>query len=325
MADDEKDIGRRQFLRLGSVAALSGSALGSFFQEGPPPSGLDCRLMGRTGHYRSCVTLGGITVMNEEQEVVDRLVEDAIGAGVNAVDVAPSYGDAETKLGKALQGKRDLLFLGAKTGKRDEAGAWAELQNSLQRLQTDRLDSWSLHGLDKPEELDQVLAPGGAMEALKRAKEEGLTRFLGITGHRPDTLLEALRRFDFDIVMFPYNFILNRAGYGALLLDEAFKRGCGILAIKPFAHRKWEEGEQRTAPKCWYKPYTTNHEMSLMIRWVLGTRVTSIIPSGDVTLFRRALRLAQGYQPLTTAELAELEKKAAEVKPLFAVPEAEAD
>ena len=317
MVDDEKDMDRRQFLRLGSIAAVGGSVLGAFFKDEALAAGLDCRLMGRTGHYRSCVTLGGITVMNEEQSVADQVVDDALAAGVNAVDVAPSYGDAELKLGHAIQGKRELLFVGCKTGKRDKAGAWEELHNSLQRLQTDRVDSWSLHGLDKPEELEQVFAPGGAMEAFKEAKEQGLTRFLGITGHRPDTLMEGLNRYDFDTVMFPYNYLLAQTGYARTLLEEAFKRGCGLLAIKPIAQRAWEPDETRTSPKCWYKPFSTHHEISLMVRWVLSTRVTTIIPSGDVTLFRRALKAAQHYQPLTAAELAELAKKATEFKPLF--------
>ena len=313
-------MNRRDFLRLGGTAALAGGMLGRLRADEPPPTGLECRRAGRTGHYRSVVTLGGIVVMNEDQAVADQVVDEALAAGVNAIDVAPSYGDAELKLGSALQGKRDYFFLGVKTGRRDHAGAAEELRNSLQRLRTDRVDSWSLHGLDKPEELDQVFAPGGAMEALHEAKKQGLTRFLGITGHRPDTLQAALQRFDFDLVMFPYNFILDHYGYGKALVEEAVRRNCGVLAIKPIAHCAWAPGEDRTAPKCWYKPFSTNHEISLMVRWVLGTRVTSLVPSGDVTLFKRALRAAQHYQPLTPAELAELEKKAAEVKPLFDVP-----
>ncbi len=308
---------RRQFLRLGGAAALAGSALSSFAQEEPPPLGLDCRLLGRTGHHRSCVTLGGITVMNEEQAVADKVVDEALAGGVNAVDVAPSYGDAEIKLGHALRGKRDLVFLGCKTGQRDAVGSAEELRHSLQRLQTDRLDLYQLHGLDKPEELDQVFAPGGAMETFLHAKEQGLTRFLGLTGHRPDTLLAALDRYDFDTVMFPYNFILDRTGYARKLVQEASQRGCGLLAIKPLAQRAWEPGEDRIAPKCWYKPFSTHHDISLMVRWVLSTRITSLIPSGDVTLFQRTLKAAQHYQPLSAAELAELDKKTADLKPLF--------
>lgn len=310
----------RDFLRMGGLVALGKGLLSSFMGEETRPGGLDYRLLGRTGHYRSCVTLGGITVMNEEQSVADRVLEEALEGGVNAVDVAPSYGDAELKLGNAMRGHRDLLFVGCKTGKRDRAGAWEELQASLGRLQTDRVDLYQLHGLDKPEELEQVFAPGGAMEALEEARRQGLTRFLGITGHRPDTLLAALDRFDFDTIMLPYNYILDRAGYGGPLIREAFLRGCGILAIKPVAQRAWEPGETRTSPKCWYRPFRTHHEISLMVRWVLGTRVTSLIPSGDVGVFKRALMAARHYQPLTTAELAELDRLTADLKPLFETP-----
>ena len=300
---------------------MGGAMLGKSIINEPPPAGLECRLAGRTGHYRSVVTLGGITVMSEEQEVADKVVDEALAAGVNALDVAPSYGDAEVKMGEALRGKRDLFFLGVKTGKRDRAGAEEELRNSLARLQTERFDCWSLHGLDKPEELEQVFAPGGAMEALQAAKKQGQVRFLGVTGHRLDTLHAALERFDFDLVMFPYNFILDFYGYGAGMVDEAFRRGCGILAIKPIAQCAWGAGETRTAPKCWYKPFSTNHEISLMVRWLLGTRITSLVPSGDVTLFRRALKAAQHPLPVTQAELAELGKKAAEVRPLWEPPQ----
>jgi predicted aldo/keto reductase-like oxidoreductase len=317
--EDIMEMDRRHFLRLGGKAALGGGVLGGEMLKEAPPSGVECRLAGRTGHYRSVVTLGGITLMNEEQSVADRLVDDALGGGVNALDVAPSYGDAEVKMGRALEGKRELFFLGVKTGKRDRAGAEQDLRNSLARLGTDRVDCWSLHGLDTPEELEQVFAPGGAMEALEAAKKEGQARFLGITGHRLDTLHAALERFDFDVVMFPYNFILDYYGYGARLVDEAFRRGCGILAIKPIAQRAWAPGETRTAPKCWYKPFSTNHEIGLMVRWLLGTRITSMVPSGDVALFRRALQAAQEAQPITQTELAELSKRAGEVKPLFDV------
>lgn len=308
---------RRDFLRLGGAAALGAGLLGALPVGEALAAGLEYRRDKRTGFRRSVITLGGIVVMNEEQKVADEVVDYALEAGVNAVDVAPSYGDAEVKLGHALRGKRDLVFLGGKTTKRDKAGAGEELRHSLERLQTDHLDLYQFHGLDKREELEQVLGPGGAMEAFQEAKTEGLIRFIGITGHRPDTLLEALRRYDFDTVMLPYNFILDHYGYGRAVVEEALKRGCGVLAIKPIAQRAWEPGETRTVPKCWYKPFSTNREISLMVRWLLGTSVTSLIPSGDVRLFRRALRAAQHYQPLTAAELAELEEKAAEVKPLF--------
>ncbi len=313
-------MNRRDFLRLGGAAALGAGLLGPFAEGEALAAGLEYRQDRRTGFRRSVITLGGIVVMNEEQSVADEVVDQVLEAGVNAVDVAPTYGDAEIKLGNALRGKRDLVFLGGKTGKRDKAGAAEELRNSLERLQTDHLDLYQFHSLDKPEELDQVLGPGGAMDAFEEAKAEGLIRFVGITGHRTDTLLEALRRYDFDTVMLPYNFILDHYGYGRVVVEEALKRGCGVLAIKPIAQRRWEEGETRTAPKCWYKPFSTNHEISLMVRWLLGTPVTSLIPSGDVRLFRRALRAAEHYQPLTAAELAELEKKAEGVKPLFDAP-----
>lgn len=309
-------MNRRHFLKVGSIAALGGGLLRSHADEGAP-GGLECRLLGRTGHYRSVVTLGGIVVMNEEQADADRLVGEALDAGVNGVDVAPTYGDAELKLGHALRGKREQVFLGCKTTKRDKAGAAEELRKSLQRLETDYFDLYQFHGLDKPEELEQATGPGGALEAFLEAKQAGLIRFIGITGHRPETLLAALRRYDFDTVMFPYNFILAHYGYGQELLAEARRRNLGVLAIKPIAMRGWETGEARTAPKCWYKPFSTHHEISLAMRWVLAQPITTAIPSGDMTLFRRALKAAQHLNPLRPEEIAELEAKAEQLKPLF--------
>jgi predicted aldo/keto reductase-like oxidoreductase len=316
MESGEEDMNRRHFLKIGGIAALGASLLRSYADEGSP-GGLECRPLGRTGHYRSVVTLGGIVVMNEDQAEADRLVGEALDAGVNGVDVAPTYGDAELKLGHALRGKRDQVFLACKTTKRDRAGAAEELRKSLQRLETDYFDLYQLHGLDKPEELEQVLGPGGALEAFQEAKEAGLIRFLGITGHRPETLLAAIRRFDFATVMFPYNFILAHYGYGQELLAEARRRNLGVLAIKPIAMRAWEPGEIRTAPKCWYKPFSTHHEISLAVRWALAQPITTVVPSGDMTLFRRALKAAQHLSPLRPEEIAELQGKAEQLKPLF--------
>jgi len=310
-------MNRRLFLKIGSIAALGGSLLRSYADDGPT-RGLECRPLGRTGHYRSVVTLGGIVVMNEDQAEADRLVGEALDAGVNGVDVAPTYGDAELKLGHALRGKREQVFLACKTTKRDRVGAAEELRRSLQRLETDYLDLYQLHGLDKPEELEQVLGPGGALEAFQEAKEAGLIRFFGITGHRPETLLDAIRRFDFATVMFPYNFILAHYGYGQELLAEARRRNLGVLAIKPIAMRAWETGEIRTAPKCWYKPFSIHHEISLAMRWALAQPITTVVPSGDMTLFRRALKAAQHLSPLRPEESVELENKAKQLKPLFA-------
>lgn len=311
-------MNRRDFLKTGSLAALGAGMLGAFAREAPA-SGLERRPLGRTGHLRSVVTLGGIVVMNETQADADRVVAEAIDAGVNGVDVAPTYGDAELKLGQALRGRRDQVFLAAKTTCRDRNGAGKELEASLKRLQTDYVDLYQLHGLDKPEDWEKVKSAEGALGAFEAAREKGLVRFLGITGHVPATLLTAIREYNFATVMFPRNFIMAHHGYGEELLAEATRQGLGVLAIKPIAERRWAQGEARTCPKCWYRPFTENEDIHRAVCWALAQPVTTIIPSGDMRLFRRVVKAAQHYRALTESELAAMEAQAAATEPLWPV------
>jgi aryl-alcohol dehydrogenase-like predicted oxidoreductase len=173
------------------------------------PAPLPRRRLGRTGHVSSCAILGMAAFWtNEDPEQGDAAIAMAIDAGVNHIDVAPSYGGAESQLGRTLPHFRDRVFLGCKSGVRDRDGALRELEASLSRLDVDRVDLWQLHAVCTPEDLDAVLAPGGAAEALLAAHERGLTRWIGITGHLeqvPAVFNRALQRLDLDTVMFPVN------------------------------------------------------------------------------------------------------------------------
>ena len=312
-------MNRRDFVRhtavgLGSLVAFEGNWAAA---EGVKPRQLACRSLGRTGHKSSVVALGGILVMNEEQSLADQVVGEALDAGINHVDVAPTYGDAELKLGHALRGKRDRVFLACKTQKRDKEGAAEELRNSLGRLETDHFDLYQMHGLDKPEELEQALGPGGALEAFLEARDQGLIRFIGVTGHRPETLQQALRQFDFDTVMFPLNFILHHHGFGLELLSEANRRGVGVIAIKPIAHRHWQPDEPRRYKKTWYRPYSSSRDIGLAMAYVLSQPLTAAIPSGDIRLFRRAVTAARRRRELTPDDREAMTERAAAVEPLF--------
>src|SRR5215210_5378003 len=175
--------------------------------------GMEKRRLGRTGHMSTVVTFGAAGIGRVEQDVADRAVQVALDHGVNHFDVAPSYGDAELRLQPWMPRIRDQIFLGCKTTQRTKDGAKAELHRSLERLGVDRFDLYQLHSVGKRDALDECTAPGGALEALIEAREEGLVRWLGITGHThdaPSTHFEALRRFDFDTVMFPLNFVLSQ-------------------------------------------------------------------------------------------------------------------
>jgi aryl-alcohol dehydrogenase-like predicted oxidoreductase len=320
-------MNRRAFIK-GIGAAILGGAAGwslggradaarpAAAREGSSP--MRTRSLGRTGHRSSLITFGGIVAAGMSDAEADGIVGQAIDAGVNEFDVAPSYGDAELKLGHALRGKRDHIFLHCKTLERSKQGAARELRESLQRLRTDRVDLYQLHGLNEPKELEQVLAPGGAMEAFLEGREAGLIRFIGITGHRPSTLVEALRRFPFDTVMAPVNFVLeHHSRFAEDLLAQARRRGVGVIAIKALAARPWRASEDRKYPKCWYKPLDDDREAELALRFALSQRVATVVPPADARLLRKAITAAQRYHRLEPAEQLELNGLAAHLKPIF--------
>jgi len=309
---------RREFVRR-AAAGLGGLLVASTVDS--PLSAESARIprrpLGTTGHESGVVALGGMTVKDEDQNQVNRLVDDALAAGVNHIDAAPTYGDCELLFGKALAGRRNEVFLACKTTKRDKQGATEELHKSLERLQTDYLDLYQMHGLDNPQERRQALGPGGALEAFVEAREQGVVRFLGITGHNSANLLAALNEFHFDTVMFPINFILQHHGFGLELLAEANRRGIGVIAIKPIAERLHQPGEPRRYPKCWYKPLNTNEEISRAVWYALAQPVSTILPPASIRLFRRSLSAALHVRPLSTQEASALQTKAAATEPLF--------
>ena len=168
---------------------------------------METRRFGRTGHMSTVAIFGAYAVSKATQAEADAVMEGVISAGVNHIDVAPSYGEAETLLGPWLARERDRFFLGCKTLERSKDGAAAEMRESLERLRVDNFDLYQLHEVDSVERVDQVTGAGGALEAIIEAREMGLIRFIGITGHVPATLSYALDCFEFDSVLFPYNFI----------------------------------------------------------------------------------------------------------------------
>lgn len=182
---------------------------------------MERRILGRTGERLSIVGFGGIVVTDMEQPDADRIVAEAVDRGVNYFDVAPSYGDAEERLGPALRPYRDQVFLACKTGERDAQGAARELENSLRALQTDHFDLYQLHGLSSVDEVEAAFGPNGAMEVFQRAKEAGTVRFLGFSAHSQEAAEEALRRYPFDSVLFPFNFVCWHNGFGPRVMEAA--------------------------------------------------------------------------------------------------------
>jgi aryl-alcohol dehydrogenase-like predicted oxidoreductase len=255
------------------------------------------------------VTFGSAGIGRVDQETADRAIQVALDAGVNHIDVAPSYGEAELRWKPWMPKIRDQMFLGCKTRERTREAAKAELHRSLERLGVDRLNLYQLHSIGKREDMEACLAPGGAVEALLEAREEGLTRWLGVTGHThdaPSTLLEALRRVEaFDTVMFPLNFVLwARPDYrrdARALLDHCLEHDIGVHIIKTAAKAPW--GERERTHSTWYEPFQDQDRIDRAVAFVLSQQgVTTLCSTGDVQILPMFLAAAERYRPQGAAE-----------------------
>lgn len=276
------------------------------------------RPLGDTGEELSIIGMGGIVVSGLEQSQANRIVRFAFDKGVNYFDVAPTYADAEDRLGPALEGIRDRVFLACKTNQRQAADARRELHESLGKLRTDRFDLYQLHGLSSVEEVEQCFAPGGAMEVLLEAREQGQIRYLGFSAHSPEAALEAMERFDFTSVLFPFNYITYyKGGFGPAVLERAQEKGVARLALKAMARRPWPEGAPRKYSRCWYEPFDDEFQAEMALRWTLSLPITAAIPPGEPELFERAIRYAERFRPLNPDEQAMVENRIGENEPIF--------
>ena len=252
---------------------------------------MEYRRLGRLGHRSSVLIYGAAALSEVDQATADASIQQALDAGINHLDVAASYGDAELRLGPWIPRIRDDVFLATKTGDRDREGAWASINRSLERLQTDHVDLLQLHAVGDLGELDKVTGRGGALEAAARAKDEGLVGDVGITGHGDEaaaTHLEGLRRFPFATVLTPLNPVLwrdpaFRANYEALV-DEVRRQDAALMTIKTAARRNWPEGADQTH-STWYEPLTDAERIRAAVSWVLAhDEITGLATSGDVRL-----------------------------------------
>jgi aryl-alcohol dehydrogenase-like predicted oxidoreductase len=280
---------------------------------------MERRPLGISGEELSIIGFGGILVMNVEPSEASALVAEAVDRGVNYFDVAPSYGNAEERLGPALEPYRDRVFLACKTQKRTRDEAAAELRDSLRRMRTDRFDLYQLHAMTTREDLETATGPGGALEAFVQAREQGLVRHIGFSAHSVEIALELMDRFPFASVLFPLNWMeYVNAGFGPQVVEKAVRLGVGRLALKAMARQKWPEGADREAwPKCWYEPCADPAEAALAVRFTLSQPVTSAIPPGEPALFRLALDTAADFQPITDEERGELVRRARGLEPFF--------
>ncbi len=319
-------MNRREFLKTAAVSTVvlqwSRSAQAGESGSSNAPK-IPMRPYGNTGVNLSIIGFGGIVVTNTEPAAASRLVAEAVERGVNYFDVAPSYGDAEIKLGPALEPYRKDVFLACKTGERTKEKAELELARSLERMRTDHFDLYQLHGLvDVQKDVDVAFGKGGAMEVFIEAKKQGKVRFLGFSAHTIEAAFAAMDRFDFDSILFPVNFACySRGDFGPQVLERAASKGVARLALKAMARQSWPENDplKATYGKCWYQPLSDPHEAELGLRFTLSQPITAAIPPGEETLFRMAMDTALRFTPVTGKELEELYTLAEQLNPIFKV------
>jgi aryl-alcohol dehydrogenase-like predicted oxidoreductase len=270
---------------------------------------MERRRLGRLEHQSSVLIYGAAALSDVSQDVADRSVQEALDGGINHFDVAADYGEAELRLGPWMRDIRERIFLATKTGRRDRESAWREINASLQRLQTDRVDLLQLHAVGDLGDLDAATGEGGALEAAIRAQEEGLVGAVGITGHghdAPATHLEALRRYPFATVLTPLNASLwrdesYRSDYQALV-DEVRRQDAGLMTIKTVSRRNWPQGAEHSATT-WYEPYDDQATITAAVSWSLAhDEVTGLPTAGDVRLLGMLLEAERDRVTVDEAE-----------------------
>src|SRR5579883_212551 len=255
---------------------------------------------GRTGHDSTRIIFGGASLARVEQAVADRTLDVLLEHGINHIDVAASYGDAELRIGPWLTRHRQDFFVATKTGERSAEGARDELHRSLERLGVDYVDLWQLHNLSDPIQWDRALSPSGALEAAIEAREQGLVKAIGVTGHGAQvaaTHRRSLQRFDFDSVLLPYNFITMQSAYYAenfnALQATCRERNTAVQTIKSIAYRPWMGRPHTTST--WYEPLQDPADVERAVRWALARPNIHVTSVGDVNLLPHVLNAAERF------------------------------
>lgn len=280
---------------------------------------------GKTGHLSSRALFGAAAFGQVTQDEADAALELALSRGVNHVDTAASYGDSELRIGSWIRRHGQTFFLATKTGERLAGPAYDQLRRSLERLQVERVDLLQLHNLVEPEGWQTALGPGGALEAAVRAREEGLVRFIGVTGHgllAPAQHLRALSVFGFDSVLCPFSYILSQnPQYWAdvqALLGECARREVAVQTIKAVVRAPWAE-RPASAPT-WYEPLEAQAELDLAIHWVLGHPQAFLNTAGDVRLLPKVLSSVERHASMPAAEAMQAQLERLQMRNLFTEP-----
>lgn len=284
---------------------------------------MDKAPFGSTGHLSSRAIFGAAALSDVFQARADEAIETAMRYGVNHFDTAASYGHSERLLGPWLERNRGSVFLATKTGERRRDAARDELHRSLERLRTDHVDLWQLHNLVDEQEWEVALGPGGALEAAIAARDEGLVRFIGVTGHGLEVAARhsaSLERFPFDSVLLPYSYVLmQNPRYAAdfeALARTCDERGVAVQTIKAITRRPW--GDRSRDRSTWYQPLEDPHAIGLAVHWVLGRKGFFLNTVGDVDLLPRVLAEVARYQGRPDDAAMERLARDEEMAPLFA-------
>ncbi len=280
-------------------------------------------IFGRTGHESSRLIFGGYALSQASEAEADRALELLIEYGVNHIDTAPMYGESERLIGRWMAKHRDRFFLATKARKRARDGAWQDLQRSLDRLRVDSIDLWQLHGLTGETGRLRALGPGGAIEAMLEAREKGLVRFLGVTGHTwwaPERHLASLDAFDFDSVMASYSHAFVRklryAEDFARLQAMCAERGVALQTIKAIARRPWGD-RPRTHNTYFYEPLTDQGAIDASVHWVLGNRDVFLVTAGDLAVLSQVLGAGACFSSRPLGEEMTALAEAHGIEPIF--------
>jgi aryl-alcohol dehydrogenase-like predicted oxidoreductase len=277
---------------------------------------------GRTGHRSTRTLFGGASLKACSQEEADRVLELLLQHGVNHIDTAAGYGDSELRIGPWMERHRETFFLATKTRERSYKKAREQIRASLERLRVKQVDLLQLHNLVDPAEWHVAFQPGGALEAAVEAREQGLVRFIGVTGHgtaAPRTHLQSLARFAFDSVLLPYNFAMMqnpqyRADFEALLA-VCQERGVAVQTIKSIARAPW--GDKAPTRDTWYEPLEDPASIDHAVHWVLARPGVFLNTVGDIRLLPKVLDAAERFQAGPSAKQMERDQAAAHIAPLF--------
>lgn len=262
---------------------------------------------GHTGHVSTRTIFGAASLGSVTQAEADRTLDVLLKYGVNHIDVAASYGDAELRIAPWLAQRRSEFFVATKTGARTAKEATEELHRSLERMGIDSVDLWQFHNLADPIEWDTALSPGGVLDAAREAKRQGLVKAIGVTGHGlqiAGTHRRSLERFDFDSVLLPYNYLTMQTSYYAenfnALQATCQERNVAVQTIKSIAYRPWL-GRERTA-STWYEPLQDQADIDLAVHWVLGRPGIFLNTVGDIHVLPKVLDAASRFEKATPDE-----------------------